>query len=58
MLDNKLSEKIVEVKVETLVTLLSEQKAKALIDTLANRPKDVEIDTWRTRNPKIRRGAY
>ena len=58
MLDNKVSEKIAEVKVETLVTILSEQKAKALIDTLANRPKDVEIDTWRTRNPKILRGSY
>ena len=44
-LDDKLPEKLAEVKVETLVTLLSERKAEALMDTPAARLTDVEIET-------------
>ena len=44
-LDHKLAEKLAEVKVKTLVTLLTEIKAKALMNTLAARPTHVEIET-------------
>ena len=56
-LDDKLAEKLAEVTVETLVTLLSEMKAEALMYTPAARLTDVEIDTWRDGGSKIRRGA-
>ena len=44
-LDEKLAEKLAEVTVETLVTLLSEIKAGALMDTPAARLTDVERET-------------
>ena len=44
-LDNKLAEKLAEVKFETLVTLLTEIKAEALMNTLAARLIHVEIET-------------
>ena len=44
-LDNKLPEKLADVKVETLVTLLSERKAEALMDTPVARLTDVKIET-------------
>ena len=44
-LDDKMAETLTEVKVDTLVTLLSEIKAEALMDTLAARVTDVKIDT-------------
>ena len=39
-LDDKLAEKLAEVKVESLVTLLTEIKAEALMNTLAARLTD------------------
>ena len=45
VLDDKWAEKLAEVKVETLVTLLPEIKAEALMNTLAARLTDVEIET-------------
>ena len=51
-LDDKLAETLTEVKVDTLVTLLSQIKGDALMDTLAARLTDVEIDTWRDRRSK------
>ena len=51
-LDDKLAETLTEVKVDTLVTLLSQIKGDALMDTLAARLTDVEIDTWRDRGSK------
>ena len=39
-----MAKRLAEVKVETFVTLLSEIKAGALIDTLANRLTDVELE--------------
>ena len=44
-LDDKLAEKLEEVKVKTLVTLLTETKAKALMNTLAARLTHVKIET-------------
>ena len=44
-LENKLAETLLEIKVDTLVTLLSEIRAKALMETLAARLTDVEIET-------------
>ena len=44
-LDDKLAEKLAEVKVETFFTLLCEIKPKALIDTLADRPTVLKIET-------------
>ena len=41
---HKLAKRLGEVKVATLVTVLSDIKAKAIIDSLANRLTDVEID--------------
>ena len=40
-----LAEKLAEVKFETHVTLLSERKAEALMDTQSSRLPDVEIET-------------
>ena len=44
-LDDKLAEKLADVTVETLVTLLSVMKAEALMDTPAARLTDMEIET-------------
>ena len=44
-LDDKLAKTLTEVKVDTLVTIVSEIKAEALMDTLAARLTDVEIET-------------
>lgn len=44
-LGDRLTRRLAEVKVETLVTSLSEIRAYALIDTLADRLTDVEIET-------------
>ena len=44
-LDDKLAETLTEIKVDTLVTLLSEIRAKVLMQTLAARLTDVEIET-------------
>ena len=44
-LDDKLAETLTEIKFDTLVTLLSEIRAKALMNTLAARLTDVEIET-------------
>ena len=44
-LDDKLAETLTEIKVDTLVTLLSEIRAKALMHTLAARLTDEEIET-------------
>ena len=43
-LHHKLPKRLVEFKVATLVTLLSDIKAEAIIDTLADRLRDVEIN--------------
>ena len=53
-----LAEKLAEVKFETHVTLLSERKAEALMDTPSARLRDVEIETQRNSGSKIRRGVY
>ena len=57
-LDDKLAETLTEIKVDTLVTLLSEIRAKALMHTLAARLTDVEIETLARQCLKIRRGGY
>ena len=57
-LDDKLAEMLAEVKVETLVTLLIERKAEALLDTHPARLTDVEIETQRDSGSKIRKGFY
>ena len=44
-LHKKVAEKLAEVKVETLVTLLPEIKAEALMNTLTARLTNVEIET-------------
>ena len=44
-LEGKLAETLLEIKVDTLDTLLSEIRAKALMETLAARLTDVEIET-------------
>ena len=44
-LEDKLAETLLEIKVDTLDTLLSEIRAKALMETLAARLTDVEIET-------------
>ena len=44
-LDDKLAQTLTKVKVDTLVTLLSEVTAEALMDTLNARLTDVEIET-------------
>ena len=44
-LDDKLAQTLTEVKVYRLVTLLSEVRAEALMDTLNARLTDVEIET-------------
>ena len=43
-LHHKLPKRLAEFKVATLVTLLSDIKAEAIIDSLANRLIDVEIN--------------
>ena len=53
-----LAEKLAEVKFETHVTLLSETKAEALMETPSARLTDVEIETQRDSGSKIRRGVY
>lgn len=58
-LGDKLTKRLAEVKVETLVTLLSEIKADALMDTLADRLTAVEIETLGEKSgSNRRRGAY
>ena len=44
-LHDKLAEALTEIKVDTLVTLLSEIRAIALMETLGARFTDVEIET-------------
>ena len=44
-LNEKLAETLTEIKVDTLVTLLSEIRATALMQTLAASLTDVEIET-------------
>ena len=44
-LGDRLTRRLAEVKVATLVTFRSEKRAYALIDTLADRLTDVEIET-------------
>ena len=44
-LDDKLAETLTEIQVDTLVTLHSEIRATALMQTLAARLTDVEIET-------------
>ena len=44
-LDDKLAATLTEIKVDTLVTLLSEIRAKSLMHTLAARLTDVAIET-------------
>ena len=53
-----LAEKLAEVKFETHVTLLSERKAEAPMDTPSARLTDVEIQRQRDSGSKIRRGVY
>ena len=53
-----LAEKLAEVNFETHVTLLSERKAEALMDTPSGRLTDVEIETQCDSGLKIRRGVY
>ena len=53
-----LAEKLAEVKFETHVTLLSERKAEAPMDTTSARLTDVEIERQRDSGLKIRRGVY
>ena len=53
-----LAEKLAEVKFETHVSLLSERKAEALMETPSARLTDVEIETQRDSGSKIRRGVY
>ena len=57
-LQDKLAEKLAKVKVETHVTLLSERKAEALMDTPPARLTDVEIETQRDSGSKIRTSVY
>ena len=57
-LGEKLAQTLTEVKVDTLVTLLSKVRAEALVDTLNARLTDVEIETLGETVVKIRRGAY
>ena len=57
-LDDKLAKMLAEVKVETLVTLLIERKAQALLDTPPARLTDVKIENQRDSGSKIRRGFY
>ena len=45
MLDYELAKSLAGLKIETFFTLLSEIKCEELIDTLADRPTDVEIET-------------
>lgn len=44
-LDDKLAKRLGGLKIKTFLTLLSEIKGEALIDTLAVRPTDVEVET-------------
>ena len=44
-LGDRLTRRLAEVNVETIVTFLFERRAYALIDTLADRLTDVEIET-------------
>ena len=53
-----LAEELGEVKFETHVTLLSERKAEALMDTPSARLTNVKIETQRDSCSKIRRGVY
>ena len=53
-----LAEKLAEVKFQMHVTLLSERKAEALMDTPSARLTDVEIETQRDSGSKIRRVVY
>ena len=43
--DDKLAETLTEIKFDTVVTVLSEIRNKALMETLAARLTDVEIET-------------
>ena len=45
MLDYELAKRLAGLKIETFFTLLYEIKCEGLIDTLADRPTDVEIET-------------
>ena len=45
MLDDELAKRLAGLKIEIFFTLLSEIKCEGLIDTLADRPIDVEIET-------------
>ena len=45
MLDDELAKRLAGLKIETFFTLLSEIKCEGLIDALADRPTDVEIET-------------
>ena len=51
-LDDKLAETLTEIKFDTVVTVLSEIRAKALMETLAARLTDVEIETLGETVPK------
>ena len=57
-LEDKLAETLLEIKVDTLVTLLSEIRAKALMETLAARLTDVEIETLGETVPEDTQGGY
>ena len=46
VVDDKVAEKLAEVKVETLITLLSEIRAEALMHTLADRLTYVKIEIF------------
>ena len=45
MLHDELAKRLAGLKIETFLTLLSEIKCEGLIDALADRPTDVEIET-------------
>ena len=44
-LDDKLAKRLEGLRIKTFFTLVSEIKGEALIDTLAGRPTDVEVET-------------
>ena len=45
MLDYELAKRLAGLKIATFFTLLSEIKCEGLIDTLPDRPRNVEIET-------------
>ena len=45
MLHDELAKRLAGLKIDTFFTLLSEIKCEGLIDALADRPTDVEIET-------------